>query len=254
MKKDLITMASQFSEVGFLSPITVYSDDEIKSYQSSFAEFEENINLVREDYENLHFHASWARELATHPLLLNLIEAIIGPEILIYGTLILSKIPGQKSHLSWHQDQYFLKHKKHTPYVTAWIALTNSTIENGCMKMIPKSNKNGIQPHLPFTRDDTNLLTRGEEIKITPNQNDIFDNVLNPGQISIHDGAVIHSSSPNLTNKKRIGFIARYVTPDIESTQNPVLQVRGNKSISHLKTYDKLPFTSVSESINSYQN
>ena len=73
-----------------------------------------------------------------------MIEAIIGPEILIYGSLILSEIPGKKSHLSWHQDQYFLKHKSRTPYVTAWIALTHSTIENGSMKMIPGSHKNGI--------------------------------------------------------------------------------------------------------------
>jgi len=254
MERDVKILANQFREDGYLSPVSIYSDQEISKTKSSFLEFENNLDKVREDYENLHFHSTWARDLATHPKLLDLIETIIGPEILIYGSLILNKIPGNNSHLSWHQDQYFFPEKKSTPYISAWIALTHSTANNGCMKMLPFSHKEGILPHLPFSKDDTNLLTKGEEIKISPTNDQIFDNILSPGQLSLHDGALVHSSSPNLTDQNRIGFIVRFVTPDISITNNPLLQVRGNKTISHLPIYKKPSFSSVDKAIKSYQN
>ncbi len=254
MEKDANVLANQFQEDGFLSPVSIYSDQEISRTQSAFLEFEKKIGTTREDYENLHFHAEWARDLVTHPKLLDLVEAILGSEILIYGSLVLSKIPGSYSHLSWHQDQYFFPQKTKTSYLSAWIALTDTTVENGCMKVIPKSHKEGILPHLPFSEDNTNLLTKGEEIKISPQKNEIENIVLKPGQISLHDGALIHSSSPNLTNKNRVGFIVRYLTPDILKTNNPVLQVRGKKSITHLNTYKNLPYSKSELAVQSYSS
>ena len=244
------TLSSKYKEDGFLSPVSVFSTHEIGKYQLAFENMEKAFEKKREEYLNPHLYFSWAKELATHPALLDIIESILGSELFISGSLIINKIPGTYSHLSWHQDAYHFQGYNSEPYITAWIALTHSNVANGCMRVIPGSHHQGIVPHLPFS-DDTNMLkNRGVEVKISPSVNEIRDIVLKPGEMSLHDGRLIHQSNPNQTMEKRIGFIVRFVTPLLKNiSSHPLLQVRGNGALKFEKAFNQ---SSMEEEVQAY--
>ncbi len=96
-------------------------------------------------------------------------------------------------------------------YVTPWLALSHSNRETGCMSMIPGSHGNGIQPHYETFHDD-NILTRGQVIQDV-DESAAVDLVLKPGQMSLHHPQVIHSSRPNRSRQRRIGFVMQSYAP-----------------------------------------
>ena len=84
--------------------------------------------------------------------------------------------------------------------VTAWIALSNVTIEAGCMRFIPGShNKNILKHEDTFHKD--NLLSRGQEIKGISEKDAIFA-PLRPGEMSLHHGKCLHASGINNSNER----------------------------------------------------
>ena len=100
--------------------------------------------------------------------------------------------------------------------VTVWMAMDKITLENGPMMYIPKSHRNGIYKH-QIDDKHNNILFDGQEI---PHNSFDVDNavpmILNPGEISIHCGQLIHGSSPNLSdNQRRCGFAITYI--DLET-------------------------------------
>jgi len=111
-------------------------------------------------------------QIAHHPSILDVIESLIGPNILVAGTTLFIKEPEQRGFISWHQDARYNGLKPYN-WVTAWLALTEVTKENGCMYMWPKSHLDGQRDHVDTYGKD-NLLTRGQTItnvpkdKITP--------------------------------------------------------------------------------------
>ena len=85
-------------------------------------------------------------ELVRHPKVLDAVESLIGPDIMIYHLTSWFKEPGDGTHVSWHQDGTYFGLE---PYeqITAWIALTDATPEMGCIKIIPGSQVIGQRPH-----------------------------------------------------------------------------------------------------------
>ena len=75
----------------------------------------------------------WAAELVRHPRILDLVESVIGPDILVFHTTVWLKEPHSENYVPWHQDAtYFgLAPFEH---VTAWVALTPSRPESGCVR------------------------------------------------------------------------------------------------------------------------
>ena len=102
-------------------------------------------------------------ELVRHPKVLDAVESIIGPNILIYHLTSWLKEPHEPSHVSWHQDGTYFGLEP-AEQVTAWIALTDSTAEMGCIKILPGSHVIGQKPHKD-TSVPGNLLSRGQTIE-----------------------------------------------------------------------------------------
>ena len=88
----------------------------------------------------------WAADLVRHPAILDCVEALIGPNILVFHTTVWFKEPRSAKSVPWHQDAtYFgLEPFEH---VTAWVALTPSTEEMGCVVMLPGSHRQGQLAH-----------------------------------------------------------------------------------------------------------
>jgi non-haem Fe2+, alpha-ketoglutarate-dependent halogenase len=173
----------------------------------------------------------WAWDLATHPAVLDAVEAVLGPELLIQATMVLTKPPGDPALVTWHQDgTYSGLHL--TPNTTAWIALWDSTPENGCMRVVPGSHRQSILPHV--TSQAANHLLHGSpEVAVEVDESAAVDVALRAGEMSLHHSNIIHGSNANRSASRRTGFIVRFITPQAAVSQRPVLQARGHADCSH---------------------
>src|SRR5581483_3348964 len=82
---------------------------------------------------------------AKHPKILDVVEALIGPDIKLFGEQLFMKPPGGVEK-PYHQDSPYF-HIEPMALVSAWIALDDVTEENGCLKVIPGSHTLGPLPH-----------------------------------------------------------------------------------------------------------
>ena len=153
---------------------------------------------------------------------------VIGKNILVGGTTLFIKNPDKKGFVSFHQDAKYIGLEPHN-WVTAWIAITDSNEENGCMRMLSGSHKKELQEHYQKF-DEDNLLTRGQTIENVP-LDKTTPIVLKAGQMSLHHPTIVHGSGINRSNDRRIGFVVQsYIGSDVDQVLGKIYvqQARGN--------------------------
>ncbi|MCH9672520.1 MAG: phytanoyl-CoA dioxygenase family protein [Gammaproteobacteria bacterium] len=158
-----------------------------------------------------HLLFPWISKLMRDPRILDLIEDVIGPDILVWTTHLYPKDPGDKRFISWHQDaaHWGLDSDR---IVTAWIALSDATEASGCMRMLPGSHQRGVVEHHD-TWDKDNILTRGQTISEEIDESRAVSVELSAGEISLHHVNMWHASNPNEAHYRRVGLAIRYITP-----------------------------------------
>ena len=188
-----------------------------------------------EELHQLFLNFRWAYDLVTHPNVLDAVESVLGPDVLLWATSVFAKSPRDPGFISWHQDATYWGLDSGN-ITTAWIALSESSTENGCMRVVRESHKMEIQPHNETFADD-NLLSRGQEIAVEVTEDEATDVVLAPGQMSLHHVNIVHGSKANPSDKPRIGFVARYMTPSVKQSgfQQPVILARGEDRFGHFE-------------------
>lgn len=218
-----------YHEHGYLSPITVMSEDEALHYRQRFEEAErqypEHVNAKNRN--NIHLSFKCMDELAHHPRIIDVVEGLIGPNLSLWSTVLFIKEPGSSAFVSWHQDATYLGMNNNN-LVTPWIALSPSTQKTGCMTMIPGSHRNNIVEHVD-TFEENNILTRGQRVRDVDTSKGV-DLILRPGQMSLHHGEIIHGSQPNYSDERRIGFaLQSFAAPEIHQVvgKNLWMDVRG---------------------------
>jgi ectoine hydroxylase-related dioxygenase (phytanoyl-CoA dioxygenase family) len=223
-------MIDLYEQQGIVFPISVLSESEV-------AEFRRELEKVAADggrrLDQLHLRYEWAHRLASHEAVLDAVESLIGPEILIDGNLVFYKPPHDAGYASWHQDSVYSGWHL-TPSVSAWIALTVSEPANGCMRVVPGSHKQGLLVH-DNVHDPNMLNKRGERLRMDVDETQALDVVLKPGEMSLHHTNIVHGSNPNTSDGPRIGFIVRFVTNRSTNRDREVMRVRGNADCSHLR-------------------
>ena len=178
----------------------------------------------------------WAYDLATHPRVLDAVEDVLGPDILVWTVSIFPKYPRDPGYISWHQDGTYWGLDS-TRVTTAWIALTDSTVDNGCMRVVPGSHRRPILPHRDTYAAD-NRLSRGQEIEVEVDERDAVDVVLRAGEMSLHHVNIIHGSNPNPSDGSRIGFAPRFTTPEtrqIDGEPLTAVLARGRDRSGHFQ-------------------
>ena len=232
-----------YREQGFLNGIDLFSDAEISGYRKQFDALE--ARLGRETCQiglvNSHFEERFVWDMATDPGLLDQIQELIGEDLMVLGTHFFCKYPVESTEhfVAWHQDVTYWGLEPPEAH-TAWIAVDDSNLENGCMRVIPGSHMQGLAEHSK-SESEGNLLSINQEIpEEEMNDDEAFDLCLKAGQISIHDGHLVHSSLPNHSQRRRCGLTVRFVKPEVRQTElnsqkghwNPVL-VRGKDAYGH---------------------
>ena len=166
--------------------------------------------------------------IAATPSILDAVEEILGPNLLVWSVELFIKEPGSAKTVTWHQDITYWGMGETDEELTAWLALSDVSVEAGCMRFIPGSHKNPIMSHSDTFEED-NLLSRGQEIPGVDEKLAVHG-PLKPGEMSFHHGRTFHASGPNRSVDRRIGVAIRYVTPEVrqpDMARDYAMLVRG---------------------------
>jgi non-haem Fe2+, alpha-ketoglutarate-dependent halogenase len=237
---------ARYERDGFLFPIKVLAPLEVSKYRSGFEELESHFGGKLEYAALTHLYFSWAYDLATRQVILDRVEEILGEDILVQSTLILCKYPHDPAFVAWHQDVKYTNQDSRSA-ISAWVALSDSTPDSGCMRVIPRSHGQGVLPHLREVARHS-LVTNS----VAADETEAVDVVLGAGEMSLHHSDIVHGSAPNRSGQKRIGFIIRFVTSDYQRTENPVIRARGQGESGHLTFWDRSPAQSIEENISAW--
>jgi ectoine hydroxylase-related dioxygenase (phytanoyl-CoA dioxygenase family) len=242
----------RYEREGVLAPIPVLSGAEIERYRSAVEELEAYTGgrLEANRTKQLHLHFPWARELALHPAILDAVESVLGPNILVHDTSLFSKHPHDEKWVSWHQDGYYQKLSA-ARFTSAWVALSDSVPENGCLRVVIGSHTEQL-PHDERPSPD-NMLGSGITVAANIDEGRMRDVVLRPGEISLHHVNIVHGSGPNRTDGKRIGFAIRYVATDVRQglPHHDVLLARGRDDYGHYPITTRVPSGTIAECLDS---
>lgn len=148
-------------------------------------------------------------ELAREPAILDMVEQLIGPDIILWGCQIFCKPGGDGMEVPWHQDGHYWPIRP-LATCTVWVALDASTAQNGCLRVIPGSHRQRILfDHMREDRTDLVLTQRVADGQFDPAT--AMDVELAPGEMSMHDVHLIHGSNPNRSTRRRAGVAIRYM-------------------------------------------
>ena len=148
-------------------------------------------------------------EFAVLPEILDIVEQLIGPDIIVWSSALFCKSPIRGKSTPWHQDaQYWPIRPLET--TTVWIAIDTATRENGCLRVVPGSHRN--KEIFRHSLNESDQLVLNQELhssvqeQITPT-----DVILDRGMFSFHDAYMIHGAEPNNSGKRRAGLTFRYM-------------------------------------------
>ena len=174
MNKQSLTdnQVARYWEDGFLFPIPVISADEAADCRAELERIEQDwgdAELPRPfaQYLRTHSHVVMplAAKLALTPSVLDAVECIIGDDIMVWGADFFIKEANSSKMVTMHQDLTYWGFGETNDQVTAWIALSPSQVESGCMDLVSGSHKQPILPHTD-TLAENNMLSRGQEIDV----------------------------------------------------------------------------------------
>ncbi len=146
-------------------------------------------------------------EFCQFPEILDMVEQLIGPNLILWGSMLFAKPPKDGMAVPWHQDgKYWPIEPLAT--VTVRVAFDGSDVENGCMRYIPGSHKSQqLERHDVAPREDFAIKQEMTDI----DESSARDVILEPGQISLHDVYTVHGSNHNRSGKRRADYAIRYM-------------------------------------------
>ncbi len=199
-----------FDERGVLFPFPVLAPADIAAALDVVARIGAEAPDVRKRLllHKTHLVSRTLWDLLFHPAIVDRVEGLVGPDVLVWGAGFFAKEARSSDYVSWHQDAHYWGLEP-DDIVTAWVALTDSSPDNGCMRVVAGSHRTPL-PHVDTFAAD-NMLSRGQEIAVRVEDGQATDVVLKPGEMSLHHVRIAHGSEPNRSDRPRIGFVIRYI-------------------------------------------
>ena len=233
-------IAERFNRDGFHFPLQVLSEGEALVCRAELERLEERIIKEELGHKNQLNHGHvvfrFASDLIRHPRILDAVEGILGPDILCWSSTFFTKEPRTPSYVSWHQDLRYWG-LSGDAVVSVWVALGRVTEAHGCMRFVPGSHRLGILEHRD-TYDGENFLTRGQEAVYEVDESRTVKVELEAGQASLHHGRLLHASSPNVSEDRRVGYVINYIAPDMRQVvaeRDFAVLVRGEDRYRHFE-------------------
>jgi non-haem Fe2+, alpha-ketoglutarate-dependent halogenase len=229
---------------GFLFPIPALTPDEVTTCLAGVERLERDLGCAVADADvkwrsHAYAHSPWFNDLVRHPRILDAVEDVIGPNILVWTSTFFIKEPHSPTYAAWHQDgTYFGLEPKEQ--VCAWVALTNATEEAGCMEQLSFHGAPRQYHHAALGL--ANSINRAGQTIVEP-----FDDgspaamALPAGSFSLHHELAVHRSAPNRAAHRRVGIGLNYVPTHVRVDSPIRLQamlVRGEDRYGHFDLID----------------
>ena len=225
----------QYNKEGYIAPIDALTKEQALDARKEIELIEKEMpdEINKSGRYNVHLISPKLDEIVHNSKILDAVEKIIGRDILVCSSTLFIKDPDQKGFVSYHQDSKYIGLEPHN-WVTAWVAITDSNEENGCMRMWPGSHKDNLKDH-DQKFNEGNLLTRGQTVKNVPKEK-TTPLVLTAGQMSLHHPTTVHGSDINKSDDRRIGFVIQsYIGANVK-------QVLGKNSVQIARGKDDFNF------------
>lgn len=165
-------------------------------------------HVAKDSPEGVKGHEAFM-ELARDPEILDMVAQLIGEDIILWGGHLFCKPAGNGQAVPWHQDGHYWPIRP-LATVSVWVALDDSTAENGCLRVVPGSHAD--RRHYPHQQvDGSNLALDRALVQGSFDEAAARDVVLEAGQMSLHDVYLLHGSEPNRSDRRRAGLALRYM-------------------------------------------
>ena len=231
---------ASFQENGFYSPIPVYTEAETRELRRQFEALDQIFGAknARGYIADLHLIAHWAWDAVHDTRIVDPVTDVLGPNVLLWSLNWFIKEPRDQKFVSYHQDATYWGLEPHD-VVTAWLALSNASEATGPMKFVPGSHLEALREHKD-TFGENNLLSRGQVIEDDIDEKNVVLAPLLAGEMSLHHVRLIHGSTPNQTDTRRIGMVFRYCATHVTQTKlrDTAVLVHGE---DHFGNFDWVP-------------
>ncbi|MFD5184518.1 phytanoyl-CoA dioxygenase family protein [Streptomyces sp. NPDC058372] len=247
--------AAEYAEQGFSIIRNVVPPEVLEEARA-------HVEWLTQKYPDLrpeHFHhplirndAFWAR-LVSDRRLVDIAEFFLGPGLACFTAHYICKPPYDGQPVLWHQDGAYWALEP-MEALTVWLAIDESTTENGCLRMIPGSHQ--LPLHQPSARTDKpNMLFSTSDEDLVQEWADkcgVVDIELQPGDVSIHHPHLLHCSEANTSPKRRCGLDIGYISTSTRIYSEGIyldpLLVRGTDAAG-LNSYRRFPAYQEGETI-----
>ena len=244
----------QYEDKGFVAPLDALTKDEAEEVKTEIEFIEKKwpneLEGLGRNY--IHLISPVFDKVVHNSKILDAVESIIGKNILACGTTLFIKNPDEKEFVSFHQDAKYIGLEPHN-WVTAWVAVTDSNEENGCMRMWSGTHKLDLKKHIEkFDYNEGNLLTRGQTVEnVSMKKTEAV--ILKAGQMSLHHPRVVHGSGVNKSKERRIGFVIQsYIGSNVKQVLGKmyVQQARGEDCFNYHDYVERPKITMVEKDNN----
>jgi ectoine hydroxylase-related dioxygenase (phytanoyl-CoA dioxygenase family) len=204
-----------FNRDGYLKGIRIFSDNEILEIRRYFDDLLAKTLAAGGDSYSIstaHLRHGRVHDLLTDRRIVAVVKDLVGENVIGWGSHFFCKMPGDRKRVAWHQDASYWPLTP-SKAVTIWLAIDDATVENACMRYIPRSHLLGHLTYRLSEGDEANVLNQ------TVEATEILEPPLNvemkAGEVSVHSDLLLHGSETNLSRLRRCGLTLRYCPPDV---------------------------------------
>jgi Phytanoyl-CoA dioxygenase (PhyH) len=228
------TQVNHFRSQGWLAPLRAVDAAQAADCAARIGAYEATMGESANRSLKIKGHLAmpWLVELGRNTAILDVLEDLIGPDIMLFGASIFSKGGKDRAYVSWHQDSAYFGLDPHEE-ITAWVAFTQTSVGNGALQVLAGSHLGPDLVHEETYAPD-NMLARGQALKIDDESRAVTIE-LKPGEFSLHHERTAHGSKPNRSAAPRIGFAFFYIPTHVRSTvgRRTATLVRGVDRYGH---------------------
>jgi non-haem Fe2+, alpha-ketoglutarate-dependent halogenase len=230
---------------GFLFPFAALSPAELAACRAGLQRLETWLGCPVADADvrwrsQAYAYLPWFYELARHPRILDVVEDLIGPDILIWTSTFFIKEPKSPTFAAWHQDGAYFGLEPEDELVTVWVALSDASREAGCIEAASRHGNPRMLAHFP--KGLPNSINRaGQEIVEPIDESRVVAMALKAGEFSLHNALTPHRSQPNEAGYRRVGIGLNYIAPHVRNVggvRMTAMLVRGEDRCGHYDLID----------------
>lgn len=229
-----------FHEQGYLKGIRVLTDEQIDVLRRELADLADPKHPGHDLFYEFHsnestdpnkvlFHAlgHWRitpgfHDLLWNPALLMPASQLLGGSVRFWHDQLFCKPAKHGGVVAWHQDYSYWTRTQPMAHLTCWIALDDSTVENGCLRYVPGSHRWPLLPMPALAGDMEGLRAVLNDDQVKQFDNEVLVEV-KAGECAFHHPLLVHGSKENLSERSRRAAVMNYVRDGVISAKSEEL-------------------------------